>query len=69
MVLEVDSLELLTKSLAKLESSFSDMPDFKTEVNTEAMAEVLMSVAEKMQDNLISLNGHQKSKWLLKYLP
>ncbi len=51
MVLEVDSLELLTKSLAKLEHSFSDMPDFSTEVNTEAMADVLMSVAEKMQDN------------------
>jgi len=51
MVLEVESLELLTRSLAKLEHSFSEMPDFQTDINTEAMADVLMTVAEKMQDN------------------
>ena len=51
MVLEVKSLDLLSESLAKLECSFSELPDFETDVDMEAMGQVLQRVAVKMQDN------------------
>jgi len=50
-VLEVNSLSLLTQSLAKLEHSFAGLPDFSTDTDVAAMEDVLLTVAEKMQDN------------------
>ncbi|MGI9285437.1 MAG: pyridoxal phosphate-dependent decarboxylase family protein [Pseudomonadales bacterium] len=55
MVLETQSLELLSDALATLEQSFDAMPAFETTVETNtdlaAMRKVLQEVAEKMQDN------------------
>ncbi len=51
MVLEVKSLGLLQDCLAKLEESFSDMPDFETKIDITAMQTVLNLAAERMTDN------------------
>jgi len=51
MVLEVKSLNLLKDSLATLEKTFSDMPQFTSDIDIEAVSKVLMDVADRMQDN------------------
>lgn len=50
MKLEKESIILLTKALEKLESGF-DLPDVKQELDSFKMEEVILKVAEKMQDN------------------
>jgi len=44
-------LELLQKTLATLASGYRDLPDFTPDFDTKAAAEVLNTVAERMQDN------------------
>ncbi|MBT8108127.1 MAG: aminotransferase class I/II-fold pyridoxal phosphate-dependent enzyme [Gammaproteobacteria bacterium] len=44
-------LELLGNALVKLEDGTSGLPDFTPSFDTERAAEVLMDVAERMQDN------------------
>lgn len=51
MTLEIKSAELLTRALNILERGFNGLPDFEPAVNLDACREVLMQVAEKMQDN------------------
>jgi len=50
MKLEHESIRLLSKALEKLESGF-DLPDLKETFDSGKMEEVMLSVAEKMQDN------------------
>ena len=45
------SLLLLGKMLNKLESGFTDLPDYQPTPDIDALRPVLMSVAERMQDN------------------
>ena len=45
------SLLLLGKMLNKLESGFKDLPDYQPTPDIDALRPVLMSVAERMQDN------------------
>jgi len=51
MVLEVDSLKLLSGCLETLEESFDGMPAFESEVDLDAMQSVLSLAAERMKDN------------------
>ncbi len=51
MVLEKDSLSLLSDGLLKLEETFDGMPGFEVKTNLEQMREVLLRTAERMQDN------------------
>jgi glutamate/tyrosine decarboxylase-like PLP-dependent enzyme len=44
-------LELLQKALATLAEGYENLPDFTPDFDTGAAAEVLQSVAERMQDN------------------
>jgi glutamate/tyrosine decarboxylase-like PLP-dependent enzyme len=44
-------LELLQNALAKLAEGYEHLPDFTPEFDTGAAAEVLQTVAERMQDN------------------
>ena len=45
------SLLLLGEMLNKLESGFTDLPDYQPTLDIDALRPVLMSVAERMQDN------------------
>ncbi len=51
MNLDTRSLPLLDEALKKLEQGFSDLPDVAPEVDTGRMREILLEVAERMQDN------------------
>ncbi len=51
MVVEVESLKILEESLAVLEQSFTDMPDFEATAPAPEMRTVLLEVAQRMQDN------------------
>lgn len=51
MTLETDSLSLLYKALAHLESGFIELPPFDTKANKEELSTVLLEVAERMKDN------------------
>jgi len=44
-------LELLQNALAKLAEGYEHLPDFTPDFDTDAAAEVLQTVAERMQDN------------------
>ncbi len=44
-------LKLLQGALSKLESGFTDLPDFTPDFDEQALAAVLDEVAERMQDN------------------
>jgi hypothetical protein len=44
-------LELLRDALATLSKGYENLPEFTPEFDTEAAAEVLQIVAERMQDN------------------
>ncbi|MEO9872034.1 pyridoxal phosphate-dependent decarboxylase family protein [Ekhidna sp.] len=50
MKLEKESIRLLSKAIEKLESGFN-LPDFNQHLDSSRMEEVMMKVAEKMQDN------------------
>ena len=45
------SLILLGEMLNKLESGFTDLPDFQPTPDIDALRPVLMTIAERMQDN------------------
>ncbi len=51
MKLEKDSLSLLREALEVMESGFSSLPDVDVQMDTSAMRDVLLEVAERMQDN------------------
>jgi tyrosine decarboxylase / aspartate 1-decarboxylase len=51
MVLETNSLNLLNEALNKLESGFDGLPAFDNSADLPAINQVLMDVAERMQDN------------------
>lgn len=51
MTLEPESLTLLRDALAELEGGFDTLPEFKTQVDLEALRGVLMEVATRMKDN------------------
>jgi len=51
VVLEVKSLEILKESLAVLEESFAGLPAFESQTDHQAMRDVLLRAAERMQDN------------------
>ncbi len=46
-----NEIELLRGALDKLESGFTDLPDFRPDVDEKALAAVLDEVATRMQDN------------------
>ncbi|MCK5363565.1 MAG: aspartate aminotransferase family protein, partial [Gammaproteobacteria bacterium] len=51
MKLDTRSLPLLDDALKKLEQGFSDLPDVTPQGDTGNMREILLEVAERMQDN------------------
>ena len=51
MKLDTRSLPLLDDALEKLEQGFSDLPDVTPEGESGRMREILLEVAERMQDN------------------
>ena len=51
MKLDTRSLPLLDDALEKLEQGFSDLPDVTPEGDNGRMREILLEVAERMQDN------------------
>lgn len=51
MVLETDSLPVLSEALETLEASFAEMPGFGDSVDVSAISAVMQEVAGRMQDN------------------
>ena len=51
MNLDTRHLPLLEEALKKLEQGFSDLPDVTPEGDSRRMREILVEVAERMQDN------------------
>ncbi len=51
MLLETKSLKLVEEALQVLDKSFDDMPAFESHPDISAMRDVLLKVAERMQDN------------------
>ena len=51
MSLELKSLPLLQEAARRLEEGFRDLPDYAVEIDAAALRNVLMDVAERMQDN------------------
>ena len=52
MVLDRDSLEILARALGKLDAGFSHLPEFApSDSGKERTSEVLLALAEKLQDN------------------
>ncbi len=51
MGLELGSLPLLQEAARRLEEGFRDLPDYAVEIDAAALRNVLMDVAERMQDN------------------
>src|ERR1700745_3514975 len=52
MALDRQSLEILARALEKLDAGFADLPDFASGVPSGARTkEVLLALAEKLQDN------------------
>lgn len=51
MNLESESLTLLAEALKRLENGFSSLPPVDVECDTEALRKVLLSVADRLQDN------------------
>ena len=51
MRFETESLSILREALDRLESGFSDLPDSKVDLDAHALRDVLIRVAERMQDN------------------
>jgi glutamate/tyrosine decarboxylase-like PLP-dependent enzyme len=54
--LERDSLSILEEMLDMLDKGFSNLPDTKSAHDLDAMREVLLEVAERMQDNFPYFN-------------
>ena len=51
MGLELGSLPLLQEAARRLEEGFRDLPDYAVEIDAAALRNVLLEVAERMQDN------------------
>src|ERR1700757_1592691 len=52
MALDRESLKILSAALEKLDAGFSSLPDFSSDAGDAArMREVLLSLADKLQDN------------------
>ena len=51
MVLEVNSVDTLADCLDVMEKTFSEMPDFETTIDIQAMRPILLETALKMRDN------------------
>ena len=51
MGLELGSLPLLQEAARRLEEGFRDLPDYAVEIDAAALRNVLLDVAERMQDN------------------
>jgi tyrosine decarboxylase/aspartate 1-decarboxylase len=52
MALDRDSLEILARAIQKLDAGFSQLPDFSPfSAGGERISEVLLALAEKLQDN------------------
>lgn len=51
MTLEMESMVLLGDALKKLEQGFQGLPTFEPDVDMASCRDILMEVAEKMQDN------------------
>jgi len=52
MVLDRDALKILAKALQRLDNGFSSLPEFsRSRTDYERMEEVLLALAEKLQDN------------------
>ena len=51
MKLESQSLKLLAEALERLENGFPDLPAIDSDYDTEALRNVLLDVAERLQDN------------------
>lgn len=51
MVLETESLKILKHALTKLEESFSELPGFEQRPDLEKIEDVLLEVAQRMQNN------------------
>jgi len=51
MSFDIESLPLLEEALRKLEQGFSDLPDASPVTDTGAVREVLLEVAERLQDD------------------
>jgi tyrosine decarboxylase / aspartate 1-decarboxylase len=51
MKLESQSLEILADALKKLEKGFTDLPEIETKPDYQALSQIMMQVAEKLQDN------------------
>lgn len=50
-MLETESIEVLKKALARLEEGFTHLPPYAQEVDLARIEEVMMQVAERMQNN------------------
>ncbi len=51
MLLEKENLGVLKDALGRLDEGFKDLPVYSHEVDMEAIRQVMMEVAERMQDN------------------
>src|SRR5947209_19784219 len=52
MALDRESLDILARALGKLDAGFSHLPEFaRRDAGTKRMEEVLLTLAEKLQDN------------------
>jgi tyrosine decarboxylase / aspartate 1-decarboxylase len=49
--LETQTLDLLVEGLKKLESGFANLPDFHVDVDPLRLRQVILEVAQKLQDN------------------
>ena len=51
MRLERQSLKLLTEAIERLEDGFSNLPEIRQDLDLDRMRNVILEVAERMQDN------------------
>ena len=51
MILETQSLILLSEALQRLEQGFHELPELSSAIDMDALREVLLETAERMQDN------------------
>ncbi len=51
MRLEKQSIKLLTEAIKRLENGFSDLPEIRQDLDFDRMQDVILEVADRMQDN------------------
>ena len=51
MALDRESLEILARAIEKLDAGFAQLPEFSPASGSERVNEVLLALAEKLQDN------------------